>query len=217
MLSIIIALVSVQDFELQTIVDRVQSYYDNLEGFEANFIQRYEHRLLNKVIEEKGKVIVKKPGRFRWEYTTPEKKLFITDSNRSYFYIPKENQVFVSHKLQGAMGMSKGSPFEVFAGTAQMTDSFTFFSSTQDPTLGGIVLDLIPTTNQEDFEKVEIEVDPKTGALLRIVLVDFSRNRTEFRFKNILKNLNLAEALFHFVVPSGVDVILQSDTAQNGQ
>ena len=206
MLSIIIALISVQNLELQTIVDRVQSYYDNLEGFEANFIQRYEHRLLNKVIEEKGRVIVKKPGRFRWEYTAPEQKLFITDSNRSYFYIPKENQVFVSHKLQGAMGMSKGSPFEVFAGTAQMTDSFTFFASTQSPALGGMVLD-----------KVEMEIDPKTGTLLRIVLVDFSRNRTEFRFQNIRKKLNLAEALFHFTVPSGVDVILQSDTVQNGQ
>ena len=86
------------------------------------------------LVEESGRVIVKKPGRMRWEYQSPEEKLFVTDGSRSYFYIPIENQVMVSHHPRGAMGMGEGSPFELLTGRSRMTDSFAFFASDAPPT-----------------------------------------------------------------------------------
>ena len=202
---------AIQDAELQALVTKVQAHYDALDGFEADFTQRYERRVLRKTIEESGRLIVKKPGRMRWEYQTPEEKLFVTDGSRSYFYLPMEKQVMVSHHPRGAMGMGEGSPFELLAGTSRMTDSFAFFTSKQEPRRGGVMLHLIPTKHHEGFEDIEIEVSPETGELLRVVLVDAQRNRTEFSFENVRRNIDLPESLFRFTIPSGVDVVVQSD------
>ncbi len=198
--------------DIQVLVDQLQAHYDALDGFEADFTQRYERKILRRTVEESGRVIVKKPGRMRWEYQTPEEKLFVTDGSRSYFYLPLENQVMISHHPRGAMGMGEGSPFELLTGRSRMTDSFVFFSSDVPPTRGGEMLHLIPTKRHDEFEDLEIEVDPETGELLRVVLIDAQRNRTEFIFENIRKALDLPDSLFQFTIPSGVEVVVQSDT-----
>ena len=210
-LTTVVPVQNVQDAELQALVTKVQAHYDALDGFEADFTQRYERRLLRKTLEESGRVIVKKPGRMRWEYQTPEVKLFVTDGSRSYFYLPMEKQVMVSHHPRGAMGMGEGSPFELLVGTSRMTDSFAFFTSKQEPRRGGVMLHLIPTKRHEGFEDVEIEVSPETGELLRVVLIDMQRNQTEFSFENVRRNIDLPESLFRFTIPSGVNVVVQSD------
>ncbi len=197
--------------DVQVLVERLQAYYDALDGFEADFTQRYERKILRRAVEESGRVFVKKPGRMRWEYQSPEEKLFVTDGSRSYFYLPLEKQVMVSHHPRGAMGMGEGSPFELLTGRSRMTDSFAFFTSDAPPTRGGEMLHLIPTRRHDEFEDVEIELDPETGELLRVVLIDAQRNRTEFIFENIRKDLDLPESLFQFTIPSGVEVVVHSD------
>ena len=147
----------------------------------------------------------------RWEYEIPEEKLFVTDGSRSYFYLPVEKQVMVSHHPQGAMGMGEGSPFELLAGRSRMTDSFAFFDSDAEPTRGGEMLHLVPTRRHDEFEDVEIEINPETGELLRVILIDAQRNRTEFIFENIRKNLDLPESLFQFTIPAGAEVVVHSD------
>jgi outer membrane lipoprotein carrier protein len=196
--------------DLPLLVDKVESHYQSVQDFEADFTQRYERRLLNRVVEEKGHVWVKKPGRMRWEYRSPEEKLFVTDGARTYFYIPEEKQVMVSHEPRGAMAMEKGSPFELLAGKSRLGASFGFFQSEEPAKRGGVVIHLVPLEHHEEFEDVELEVDPSNGRLLRLVLRDVQRNRTEFLFENVRENADLPETLFRFTIPSGVEVVVQS-------
>jgi outer membrane lipoprotein carrier protein len=205
----------VQD-RLAEIVDRVERHYEGTSDFEASFTQRYERRLLRRKVEERGTVSVKKPGRMRWEYTAPEEKLFVTDGAKTYFYLPSENQVMVSHQPQGAMGMEAGSPFELLAGRGKLSDSFTAALSDEPPTAGGVVLRLDPKTPREEFEVVLLEVEPKDGRILRVVLIDTASNRTEFLFDDVRENVGLPESLFRFAIPSGVEVVVQQSDNPNG-
>lgn len=201
---------------LNDLVEKIESHYDAVSDFEAGFTQRYERRLLRRTVEEKGTVSVKKPGRMRWEYRTPEEKVFVTDGTKTYFYLPAENQVMVSHQPQGAMGMEEGSPFELLAGRGRLSDSFTASFSDEPATRGGIVLRLDPKKPREEFEVVEIEVLPTDGRILRVVLIDTSSNRTEFLFDDVRENVGLPESLFRFAIPSGVEVVVQQSDNPNG-
>ena len=201
--------------DIQALVARVESHYSAVEAFEADFTQRYERRILRTSAEESGKVSVRKPGRMRWEYKTPEEKLFVTDGSRSYFYIPVEKQVIVSHQPTGAMGMERGSPFELLAGRARLTDSFECFPSESDATRGGVVLHLVPKSRHEEFENVELEVAPESGRILRVALLDIQGNRTEFIFENLRENVELPDSLFRFSIPTGVEVVVHGDEPPN--
>ncbi len=47
-------------------------------------------------LTERGRLLVKKPGKMRWDYTAPETKLFVSDGVKMYSYIPQDKQVIVS-------------------------------------------------------------------------------------------------------------------------
>jgi outer membrane lipoprotein carrier protein len=201
---------------LTDLVEKIERHYDSVSDFEAVFTQRYERRLLRRTISESGRVSVKKPGRMRWEYRAPEEKVFVTDGAKTYFYLPAENQVMVSHQPQGAMGMEEGSPFELLAGRGRLRDRFISSFTDEPAARGGIVLRLDPLKPREEFEAVLLEVRPSDGRVLRVVLIDAASNRTEFLFDDVRENVGLPESLFRFAIPSGVEVVVQQSDNENG-
>ncbi len=74
----------------------IQQKYDKIHDFSADFVHHYEGGVLRKKLTESGTVRVKKPGKMRWDYTSPERKEFVSDGNRIYLYVPADNQVMVS-------------------------------------------------------------------------------------------------------------------------
>ena len=74
----------------------VQAHYDSVKDFTADFEQSYVGGALKRKTVERGTVAIRKPGRMRWDYTAPEKKLFVSDGTRMYFYVPADRQVRVS-------------------------------------------------------------------------------------------------------------------------
>jgi len=75
---------------------RLQARYDGIKDFTADFTQTYEGGVLRRKTSEAGTLLVKKPGRMRWEYKTPEEKLFVADGRKMYAWVPADRQVTVS-------------------------------------------------------------------------------------------------------------------------
>src|ERR1700704_5738173 len=73
----------------------LQRKYDGIKDFSADFVHTYRGGVLKKELVEKGHLLVKKPGKMRWEYTSPEPKVFVSDGVKIYSYIPQDKQVMV--------------------------------------------------------------------------------------------------------------------------
>src|SRR2546425_3104399 len=73
----------------------LQQRYEGIKDFSADFVHTYRGGVLRQQAKEQGTVTVKKPGRMRWEYTTPERKLFVSDGVKIYSYLPDDKQVIV--------------------------------------------------------------------------------------------------------------------------
>ena len=73
----------------------LQQHYVTVRDFSADFTHTYRGGVLRTQTREQGTVKVKKPGRMRWVYTSPERKEFVSDGQRIYSYIPEERQVIV--------------------------------------------------------------------------------------------------------------------------
>ena len=74
----------------------IQRRYDNVRDFSADFVHSYEGGVLRRPLVERGHLLVRKPGRMRWEYRAPNEKLFVSDGTKLYAYIPQDRQVTVS-------------------------------------------------------------------------------------------------------------------------
>ena len=84
-------------------------------------------------------------------------------------------------------------------------DEFT--ATVESPEEEGVLrLKLVPRQPQADLERATLDVEP-SGRIRSILLEDVQGNRTRFRFEGVRENTGVADQLFRFQVPKGVEVI----------
>ena len=76
-----------------TVVARVQKYYDATKDLRAKFEQQLDSasRAPSKA---SGEVLLKKPGKMRWDYAKPDKKLMVSDGATLWVYEPEDEQAY---------------------------------------------------------------------------------------------------------------------------
>src|SRR5712691_10565461 len=74
----------------------LQKKIDGVKDFSTDFTHTDEGGVLRKQITERGHLLVKKPGKMRWDYASPEQKQFVSDGVKMYSYIPQDKQVIVA-------------------------------------------------------------------------------------------------------------------------
>ena len=193
----------------QQLAQALQRKYEGIRDFSADFVHRYRGGVLNKELTESGHLLVKKPGKMRWEYTTPEKKLFISDGVKAYSYIPQDRQVFVSAVPAGD---ELGSPALFLSGKGNLLRDFTPSIVPPQPGAppGTHALKLVPRTPQRDYDWLIIEVAPDSLELRGLVTTDAQGGRSSFSFTNLKENTGVADKSFAFAIPRGVDVVTDS-------
>jgi outer membrane lipoprotein-sorting protein len=72
---------------------------------------------------------------------------------------------------------------------------------------GNRVLHLIPKKKLEDVQSIDIEVNPHTNLIDRMIIWDSDKKSNELIFINIVVNSNIAAEKFVFKVPPGVRVV----------
>src|SRR4051812_26067282 len=153
------------------LVQSLQHKYDTVRDFSADFVHTYQGGVLHKQITERGHVLVKKPGKMRWEYTSPEKNLFISDGVRVYSYVPEDRQVTV-----GAVPKEDqaGAPILFLAGKGNLVRDFT-------PSIGQLpagsppnseALKLVPRAAQPDYDSLLLVIDTQSLAMRTLVTMD---------------------------------------------
>jgi outer membrane lipoprotein carrier protein len=187
----------------------LQRKYDRVTDFSADFVHAYRGGVLKQQATEKGKLLVKKPGKMRWEYTAPEKKLFVSDGRKIYSYIPQDKQVVVSSMPRDDQAPT---PALFLTGKGDITRDFNVtFDKVADAPAGSIALKLTPKRREPDYESLTLVVEPKTLNLQMLITVDAQGGRSAFTFSNLKENVGLSDNQFVFQMPRNVDVDVVTD------
>jgi len=187
----------------------LQRKYDTIHDFSANFIHTYQGGVLHQKVTELGQVLVKKPGKMRWDYTSPEKKLFVSDGVKIYSYFPEDRQVIVGTVPKDDRATT---PILFLAGKGNLTRDFTPSIGEVPPGSppGSVALKLVPKTAQPDYDWLLLVVDRQSLALRALVTTDTQGGTSSISFANLKENVNPADKQFAFNITRGVDVINES-------
>ncbi|MBI4481267.1 MAG: outer membrane lipoprotein carrier protein LolA [Acidobacteria bacterium] len=194
--------------DVESLVVGIQRHYDGVRDFQASFAQVYQtHQVIQR---EKGTLFVKKPGKMRWEYQEPEKKLFVADGRNAYFYVPEERQVRMSRFSAGEI---HGTPLRFLLGGVDIRQDFQVSQPrTQEPSQeGNAVLKLIPRSPQTQFESILLEVNPATYRIERLVVQEVTGARSEYVLHEVRENVGLKDQLFKFKIPENVEVVREEN------
>jgi outer membrane lipoprotein carrier protein len=188
---------------VEEVARALQKRYDTVRDFSADFVHTYQGGVLRKKANERGTVLVKKPGLMRWTYTAPEKKEFVSDGVKLYSYVPADRQVVVSPAPR-ADEATTGVAF--LAGRGNLLRDFTItYADPASP--DEYVLKLQPKRPQDEYEWLQLAADRKTLALRRLVTADQQGGTSTLNFTNLKENVGIPDKAFAFTIPRGVDVV----------
>ena len=198
--------VSAADSTATDLAQALQRKYESVRDFSTEFVHAYRGGVLKKQITERGHLLVKKPGKMRWEYNAPEEKLFVSDGVKIYSYVPQDKQVLVSSVPADDRATT---PALFLAGKGDLIRDFTpaLAQPRADTPAGTRALKLVPRGTERDFDWMILEVDGQTLQLRGLVTVDAQGGESTFSFTNLKENTGAADKAFTFKIPRGVDVV----------
>ena len=187
----------------------LQRKYDAIKDFSAAFTQTYEGGVLRrKASSESGTVYVKKPGRMRWDYTSPEKKLFVSDGRTMYLYFPADRQV-MKNPVPDQDQATSAVLFLMGKGDIVRDFNVRWAGGGTDRIYR---LRLDPKTRQSEYDWLEVAADRETLQIVGLTAADAQGGRSSFTFSNFKENVGLADKMFQFSIPRGTEVISSGKT-----
>ncbi|MGQ0794348.1 MAG: outer membrane lipoprotein chaperone LolA [Deltaproteobacteria bacterium] len=193
---------------LERIITKIEANYGKISDFHAKFTQEATVKILDQVEVAEGEVWLKKPGKMRWNYYTPNKEQIVSDGATMWFYNDKDNQVIESSV--GGIAQGGASTTSLLSGFQNIRRQFdTRFSTESFPgEKGNYLIDLMPKKGDDDEEsRVTIAVNKKNLFVETVYLFDAFGNMTKVKLSEIKTNKGAADSLFKFEAPEGVDVI----------
>jgi outer membrane lipoprotein carrier protein len=145
---------------------------------------------------------VKKPGRMRWTYRSPERKELVSDGSKIYWYVPEDKQVVVNDV---PLENQATTPALFLSGKGDIARDFT--ASYAGTTPGAVSLKLVPRKAEPEYEYLVVAVDPVSMQIRSLTTRDRQGGESTLTFTNMKENRGLADKDFVFRVPRGVNVV----------
>ena len=186
------------------VAQAVDEHYNGLRSLEADFTEIYQGSGLQRT--ESGTLRLKKPGKMRWDYRSPEEKLFVSNGNEAWLYLPKERQV---HKSSLKHLQDLRSPLAFLLGKTKLEKELQGLSFAPDVKSwqeGSSMLRGVPRGMEDRVEQILLEVSPDSR-ILRILIQGTDDSITEFRFSNQKENVPLGDGQFQFSPPPGSETV----------
>ncbi|MDH3510221.1 MAG: outer membrane lipoprotein chaperone LolA [Gammaproteobacteria bacterium] len=184
-------------------LDRLRTYLDQFESLRAKFRQEVVNRDMELVEQASGEVILKKPGRFVWNYEQPFERVIMSDGDKIWLYEADLEQVTV-RRLDAGIGET---PASLLTGTADVLDHFEYVDASAVEGLE--LIQLRPRSAESDFESIILGFDG--DMLVQIALLDRLAQRTRLYLTEIERPTSVRAEDFVFVIPEGVDVIGETE------
>jgi len=205
------------------VVQAVENHYRDANTLQADFLERYSEGGKQSRVES-GRVFFARAGRMRWEYQSPETKLFVSDGKTLWFYVPQDHtatrqlvkqsddwrtplalltrDVRLS-RLCGRIELGSAAPLsdgQVVLRCWPRGEAPLGAAASQENSA-------TPLDSSAGFTEVFLEANPASGELSDVRVEQPGGVELEFRFGAWRINPPLSHSLFEFEPPIGVAII----------
>lgn len=176
----------------------LEDFLANTKSFEAAFKQTLRTHKGEVLQQTEGVFYLSRPGKFRWNYKTPYEQEIVSDGKKIWIYDVGLEQVTVQKQSKHL----PATPMVLLEDSLKLHQSFDVVPLDQHN--GVYRLKLLTKKNESDFGEIVVGLD--ANGLRFLQLHDQFEQVTDIVFSKSVTNAQLAEEIFQFVPPKGVDV-----------
>jgi len=191
---------SAQNPDVPAIAQCVDQHYNKLHSLKAGFTETYAGLGMHR--QESGTVLLLKPGRIRWDYSSPPGKVFVIDGKYAWFYATGDAQV---QRIEAKKLDDLQSPLRFLLGRTQLEKELTHITVKPAPN-GASTLTGQAKGQEQRIARVSLTITD-AGAITAIEIEEVDGAITSFTFTDEVPNAPVPPGAFHFIPPAGVPVI----------
>ncbi len=165
----------------------------------ADFTQEIIDQQRNVQQQMRGRLVIQRPGKFRWNYQAPYEQEIVADGNKVWLYDVDLEQVTVKPQDQALAG----SPASLLSTQSKLESEFKIRTVQRNDGLQWF--ELTPKVKESGFEHILLGLKQKR--LYRLEIKDGFGQQTDIQFDNVQINSAVATDTFAFTIPKGVDVM----------
>jgi outer membrane lipoprotein carrier protein len=189
-----------QALDAHAMAQRVDQHYNKLHSLTAGFTESYDGLGVKRT--ESGTLLLEKPGRMRWDYSSPEGKLFLLDGKFAWFYAKGDPHV---QRMKAKDLDDLRSPLRFLLGHTQLEKEFN--QLTLRPVANGeFTLSGVPKGQENRIARVTLTVRAD-GAITGIEIEEIDGVMTRFAFTDEAVNAAVPANAFRFIPPAGVPIV----------
>lgn len=191
-----------QASELESLIGKIEARYGRMRGLAAEFEQVYGAPGMRER-RERGRLVLERPRRMRWEYDPKPGKLFIVNGRDVWFYVPADREA--THADLNSVSDAR-FPFLFLLGQTNLRREFRSITlAPNDAQAETRTLRLVPRTASTGLREAFLEVYPD-GRILRVKMLDEAGAASEVTLTNVRENYIAPADAFDFSPPPGVTV-----------
>jgi outer membrane lipoprotein carrier protein len=209
-LLIIYAGTSFAQISTDALIQQVQQRYNGARTLSVQFVEEYSMQGHARQ-PEAGTLTLRKQGKMRWDYSRPAGKLFVSDGKSVYLYTAADNRV---EKVPLKETEDMRAPLAFLLGRLDMKKEFRDFSA--HPGEGATWLEGSAKTDSLPYKKVQMLI-ASNGAIQELKVIGRDESELDFHFKEEQLNPQVADSLFHFVIPPGAEIVQSVEFSGEGK
>ena len=180
--------------------EAITRFSTDLRSLDGRFAQQVFDANGTATDRSEGRISLKAPRQFRWEYQQPYPQLIVADGDHLWLYDPDLEQVTV--RVQSYEEQS--SPLAALIDPGELDRQFVVSEGGRSEGLTWVDL---KARKPEDSTVQAAKLGFSADGLASMVFEDQLGQRTEVRFSQWKRNGALPADLFRFTPPEGVDVV----------
>ena len=183
-------------------LDALQSWLDATRRLDARFVQTPLSGVLGPGEPEQGRVRIERPGRMRWDYESPERKVALVNGRDTALYLAEDAQM-----IFGQLDPGDDLLTTLLAGTRPLEQLFRVAPAALGQEPAGVrSLRLEPRRDDGPVQFVELTVGAD-AALLGARVQDAGGNVLDYRFTIETRNGGFEGDPFSFKPPPGTEIV----------
>jgi outer membrane lipoprotein carrier protein len=198
--SLVLVPLQAADADLNTILKGIEEHYNRAKTLQVHFVESYSIQGHARK-SESGELTLRKPGRMRWDYTSPSGKLFVSDGKDVYLYTPDAHRVEKT-KLKASEDMR--APLAFLLGKLDFAKDFRDFDLQKQG--DDYLITAKAKSDQLPYDKVQMLVKPSFD-IERLVVDGRDQSVLTFQLDGEKLNPPVSDALFKFEMPAGATLV----------
>lgn len=188
------------DPQLDALLKNVEQRYNKAKTLQVLFKEVYTPAGKMRRMES-GLLLLRKPGKMRWQYSQPAGKLFISDGKWIWLYTPQDNK---AEKMKFKETDDLRAPLAFLLGKLDFDKEFRNLVGKSEAS--GTRITAEPKTDNLPYSNVEFLVAPD-ATIMEVKVTGFDKSLIHFTFEQERLNPPLDNNQFTFQPPKGVELV----------